>query len=150
LIGERSGNRSPEPDTRFPSFPFAPLVDTILLVPRLRTLIASALALPWVVNGCFREPAPARDINSKALIAKIPAIKQSVRQKDLSAAATLVQELDSEDPAVRFYAIYALHDLTGEDFGYKYYDDELERRAAVERWRDWLGEQRASGALQKD
>lgn len=123
------------------------MVDTIHLVKHRGIVIAISLGLSLLLPGCFTVPAPKRDIGSKELTAKIPAIKAKARQKDSQAIAQLVEDLDSEDSAVRFYAIHALRDLTEEDFGYKYYDDELERRPALEKWRDWLGEQRASGAL---
>lgn len=69
---------------------------------------------------------------------KIPAIKKAAREGDRGATAQLVEELDSDDPAVRFYAIEALAELTGQTFGYRYFDDELERKPALERWRAWL------------
>jgi hypothetical protein len=46
--------------------------------------------------------------------------------------------LDDEDSAIRFAAISALKRMTGQDLGYRYYDGEYDRRAAVERWRQWL------------
>src|SRR3954468_1362901 len=58
---------------------------------------------------------------------KIPAIKKVVRAKDLSSVRQLVKDLDSDDPAIRFYAIEGLQHLTGESFGYHYFEDEIER-----------------------
>jgi hypothetical protein len=69
---------------------------------------------------------------------KIPAIEQAVRDKDLKAARQLVKDLESDDPAVRFYAIEGLHRLTGQDFGYEFYADEDQRDAAVKKWHQWL------------
>ncbi|MGH7179237.1 MAG: hypothetical protein ACREJC_17805 [Tepidisphaeraceae bacterium] len=69
---------------------------------------------------------------------KIPAIKKSVETHDTKAAAQLVKDLDSDDPAVRFYAIDALRRLTGQTFGYVYYEDEEERADAVKKWQQWL------------
>lgn len=70
---------------------------------------------------------------------KIPGITQAVQKKDLSAAKQMVADLDSDDPAVRFYAIEGLRRLTGDTFGYVYYDDDaLTRKPSVERWRKWL------------
>jgi hypothetical protein len=70
--------------------------------------------------------------------AKIPAIEQSVASKDLSAVPQMVKDLDSDDPAVRFYAIGGLRRLTGQNFGYQYYNDEDQRRPALEKWKVWL------------
>jgi hypothetical protein len=69
---------------------------------------------------------------------KIPAIKKAVRTRDRAAARQLVADLDSDDPAVRFYAINGLERMTGERFGYDYYADESQRQPAVGRWHDWL------------
>jgi hypothetical protein len=49
-----------------------------------------------------------------------------------------VKSLESDDPAVRFYAIRGLQDLTGETFGYIWYADDPNRRDALEKWRHWL------------
>jgi len=72
---------------------------------------------------------------------KIPAIKQAVRNHDRSVIPQLIKDLNSDDPAVRFYSIDALHDLTGQTFGYRYFDDEQQRKPAVQRWQKWLSEQ---------
>jgi hypothetical protein len=45
-----------------------------------------------------------------------------------------VEQLDADDPAVRFLAITTLERLTDETFGYRYYDSPWERRAAIDRW----------------
>ena len=71
---------------------------------------------------------------------KIPAIKKAVDRNDSSAAAVLVANLESEDPAVRFYAIEGLRRLTGRTFDYRYFDDEPDRRASLARWKQWLSE----------
>ncbi len=60
---------------------------------------------------------------------KIPAIKKIARDQDRGAAPMFVTELESDDPAVRFYAIGArLHRMTGQDFGYDYHEDDDEQR----------------------
>ena len=69
---------------------------------------------------------------------KIPAIKNAVRKRDRNALRQLVADLDSDDPAVRFYAISGLERITGQRFGYDYYADEQRREPAVRRWREWL------------
>lgn len=75
---------------------------------------------------------------------KIPAIKVAVARKDLSSARQMVKDLESDDAAVRFYAINGLRRLTGENFGYLYYEEAEERKAAVMRWQAWLGQVEAS------
>jgi hypothetical protein len=69
---------------------------------------------------------------------KIPAMELAVVEKDRSAIPILIKNLESDDPAVRFYANRALRKLTGGDFGFLYYGDEELRRPAVQRWRDWF------------
>lgn len=77
---------------------------------------------------------------------KIPAFKKAVGKKDRAAVRQLVADLDSDDPAVRLYAIDALRRITGESFGYRYYDGDEQRRAAVGEWQRWLaGREKRSG-----
>ncbi len=72
---------------------------------------------------------------------KIPAIVEAADRRDRSTVPELVKCLNSDDPAVRFYSIRALRDMTGEDFGYRYYEDDDARKPAVQRWRQWLSQQ---------
>lgn len=69
---------------------------------------------------------------------KIPAYKKAVRTKDRAAAKQLIVDLDSDAPAVRLYAIGALERMTGQCFGYRYYDTDQARQVAVARWDQWL------------
>jgi hypothetical protein len=75
---------------------------------------------------------------------KIRGMKKAARERDMAAVRQLVKDLDSDDPAVRFYAIRSLGDLTGEDFGYRYYHDEVQRRESLGRWQEWLNERAAT------
>jgi hypothetical protein len=93
-------------------------------------------------GGCFlfgggREPI---SITSRDPAAKIPAIKKAVNARDSQTAQHLVKSLESDDPAVRFYAIRGLQDLTGETFGYVWYADDRDRRDALDKWRHWIDE----------
>jgi len=92
-----------------------------------------------VLCGCFGREQPS--LTSKDPALKIPAIKTAVSDRDLAACAELVKDLDNEDPAVRFYAAEGLRKLTGESFGYRYYDDEVARKPAIAKWRAWLQSQ---------
>lgn len=89
--------------------------------------------------GC--TPSPSRGLADDDAAFKIPAIKQAVASDDKAAAAQLIEDLDSDDPAVRFYAIEGLRRLTGQTMGYRYYDHEPERREAIARWRQWWEQQ---------
>ena len=72
---------------------------------------------------------------------KIKAIQRDVRENDKQDLTTMVDDLNSDDPAVRFYSIQALHRLTHDDFGYQFYQDDQERAPFIERWKKWLKSQ---------
>lgn len=88
-----------------------------------------------------RPPRPPLRIDHPDPIVKIPAMKKAVREQDQRQTELLISDLDSDDAAVRMFAIEALQRLTGEDLGYRYWDGESDRRPAVQRWRAWLDEQ---------
>src|SRR6478672_5208359 len=101
------------------------------------TLALCALA----VTGCSfigGHPRPRPVITSNDPSLKIPAIKKAATACDTETARQLVQSLESDDPAVRFYAIRGLQSLTGETFGYVWYSEEPQRRGSTERWKKWL------------
>ena len=97
-------------------------------------LIVVAVLLPAAGCTAPRRPLVVTDPDPAV---KIPAFKKAVRTKDRAAVRQLVADLDSDDPAVRLFAIDALRRLTGQNFGYRYYDGEEQRRPAVEQWRQW-------------
>jgi hypothetical protein len=69
---------------------------------------------------------------------RIAAIKYAGKTEDHSVVGILVQALEEEDPAVRFFASRSLQKITGKNFGYKYYASDRERARAVKRWRRYL------------
>jgi HEAT repeat protein len=91
-----------------------------------------------LLSGCY-SPDPI-SLNSDSAPREIPAIKQAANDHDRSAIPRLIQDLDDNDSAVRFAANTALKKITGQDFGYRYYDDESHRRPAIQRWQAWLKE----------
>src|SRR5437588_9017103 len=86
--------------------------------------------------GCFSH-APYK-IGDPDPDSNIPAMESAARARDERAVGPLVQQLNNDDPAVRFYAIESLHRLTGQTFGYRYYDYEDERKIAALRWQHLL------------
>lgn len=96
----------------------------LLLVP---LILASAL------GGCGPK---ARDggLHSDNPAAKLYAIRHAGETRDAAAVPALVEQLDSDDPAVRMLSIHALEQITGARLGYNPYASEAERRPAVERW----------------
>lgn len=96
----------------------------------LGVILAASVALlaacaPSATEGGFESANPA---------ARLYAIERAAEQNDQSAVPHLVEQLDADDPAVRFLAITTLERLTDETFGYRYYDSPWERRAAIDRW----------------
>jgi hypothetical protein len=100
--------------------------------------------MAFLLTSCTASRGPLV-VTSPDPAVKIPAIEKAVRERDQSAVPQLVKDLDSDDAAVRLYANHALQALTGQDFGFKYFDDDDQREAAAERWRQWLKERQARG-----
>jgi hypothetical protein len=90
------------------------------------------LLLP-VLSSCG-PPATAGGFDSANPAAKMYAIEQAARANDRSAIGHIVEQLTSDDPAVRSLAIATLHRMTGETYGYRDYDPPAERQAAVDQW----------------
>jgi hypothetical protein len=114
----------------------------------MRKAVLFILLLTPLPLGCVHPSGPMSVKNPDPAV-KIPAIKLAVRQDNRSVAPQLVHDLDSDDAAVRFYAIQGLRRLTGNDLGYHFYEDKLDRQPAVERWKAWLKNQPASTANAK-
>jgi hypothetical protein len=92
------------------------------------------------VMGCT-APRPSPNIADADPTVKIAGIRQAVARKDRAALPALVEQLDSDDPAVRLFAMGALERFAGERFGYEYYFDEEQRKPSLARWREWLKRQ---------
>src|SRR4051812_26849156 len=108
---------------------------------RMRFGKSPGILLLILIGGCS-APREARLVANPDASGKIPAIKIAVEHKDLAATKQMVKDLDSDDPAVRFYAIEGLERLTGQTFDYHYYADEEQRKPAISRWNQWLAEQK--------
>jgi HEAT repeat protein len=75
------------------------------------------------------------------------ATEQAAREGDTAAIERIIEQLDSDDPAVRWLAIRSLEHLTGRTNGYDHAAPEDERRAAIDRWRDDLATGRLSAEV---
>lgn len=92
-------------------------------------LISSGCEAPLSVYERLQHEDPA--VRAKAVI-------EVAESSDDMAVPYLIDRLTDSSPAVRLYAIEALHRMTGGTFGYRHYDPPPQRREAVDRWRDWL------------
>lgn len=86
---------------------------------------AFAGCAPSATTGGFDSPNPA---------SRLYAIEQAGATNDRAAIPKIVEQLDSDDPAVRSLAISVLQRLTGETYGYRDYDPPAVRELAIERW----------------
>ena len=102
-------------------------------------LLTVAVGIP----ACTAPKEPASVAHDDPSV-KIRGMKKAARERDMASIRQLVKDLDSDDPAVRFYAIRSLSDLTKQDFGYRYYFDEDQRREPLSRWREWLAQREAT------
>lgn len=100
-----------------------------------RAVIIAVVATVGTVGCIAHGPRVITDPDPES---KIPAIKAAVAHHDRRVIPQLIVDLNSDDSAVRFYAIDGLRALTGETLGYRYFDDDEERKPAVKRWHEWL------------
>ena len=77
-------------------------------------------------------------MNSRDPGERIHAIVEAGERGRQEAVPLLVDRLEDEDEAVRFFAIQSLERITGESRGYRYYDPPGLRARAVRRWRSWV------------
>lgn len=98
-----------------------------------------------LVSCHLGRPKPGGGLASADPIERIEATIAAGEAGDASAVPLLVDRLEDEDDAVRFYAIQALTRITGQDMGYRYYEPSWERARAVRRWRAFLEHRAASG-----
>jgi hypothetical protein len=90
----------------------------------------------WMLLACSScGPAPVDDGFSEGVSwHRMKAILDAARTGDESAVDRIIEQLDSDDPAVRMVAIEALERLADETMGHVHYDDLASRDAAVDRW----------------
>ena len=97
-----------------------------------------------LMSACLRDTSNLVGFDEPDPQARIRAAMRADETDDRSAAPRLVEMLDSDDPAERIAAIEALRDFTGgETFGYRHFDDRVDRRAAIDRWVEWARQQGA-------
>lgn len=100
----------------------------------------SAFICGLILCGCSGYTGPRSVVNEDPAV-KIPQIRKAVDANDRRVQPQLVDDLDNNDAAVRFYSIEALARLNdGERLGYDWKAaDRHERRPWIEAWRSKLG-----------
>lgn len=94
---------------------------------------SAALAAP----GCVQTEKPGFDATGPTN--RLEAIvRASGTDADRRSLYSLVEQLDSEDPAARMLAIRALENRTGTTLGYSHSDPEWKRLESIERWMNYL------------
>jgi hypothetical protein len=108
------------------------------MIRKLNVRTSLALVLCGLSASCIGRDPPL--ISSPEPDRLIPAIKTGVRQHDRRVIPYLVADLESDDSAVRMYAIDGLRRLTNQDLGYVFFADCDDRKPAVKRWQRWLAD----------
>jgi len=105
--------------------------------------IISVLLGLLMVGGCTlaREESSLTNRHAAGKISAIKRLGESHRPVPKADLSRLIDELSSDDPAVRLYAIEALEKLTGQTRGYHYFDNPEARAQALSNWHEWLSGQ---------
>jgi hypothetical protein len=99
---------------------------------------APSLLLLVALAGCSSGPAP-RGLDDPDPAVRIRAIKREVARGTDADRRKLVEQLESEDPAVRLAAAEALRTLTGETRGFVWYEEPSKQSTAINAWRTHVG-----------
>jgi len=102
---------------------------------------------PLGAAGCVPAPTPyPQSITGPDPVQRVRGIIRAGETNDAQVVPLLVDRLEDEDEAVRFYAILSLEKIVGTRHGYHYGANEPQRRQAVQRWRDYVAGSGRSGA----
>jgi len=76
-------------------------------------------------------------MNSSAGVERMQGVMTVGEERNWRALPQVIERLEDDDESVRLMSARVLQEMTGEDFGYKAYAPEHERREAANRWRNW-------------
>jgi hypothetical protein len=110
-------------------------------VPRAVLLAAVLGMAPGLGCSSTSEPSTgdlAKDLKHPDPRFRIEAAERVAVEDRMDLLPLLVRNLSDPDGAVRLFTAAALRNLTGLDFGYKPHGTDVERKAAVDRWNEWL------------
>lgn len=105
---------------------------------QFRSVIGGFAIALIALAGCASVGPYRARISSEEPAERILGIREAAQSRDWGAVPLIVDRLEDEDEAVRFYAILALERITGERFGYDYAQPSFERAASVSRWRSYI------------
>lgn len=111
--------------------------------------LALTFCLP-LAGGCSTSTVFDGGFDATNSSARMYATQQAVEREDAEAIERIIEQLESDDPAVRWLAIRSLERMTGRTNGYRDSDPPDERRAAVARWRADLAEGRLTADAGED
>ena len=93
------------------------------------------------VLGFLRSPEAhnmlVSSLRDKSEVVRYEAAAGLLSQGDMSAVPVLIGFMDSEDRRMRYKAFSSLTEATGEDFGYDFNSDPMNREEAIGRWENW-------------
>lgn len=93
--------------------------------------------LVLIAAGCSLGPRQFRDVNDPAPLVRARAAGLSEERPRAEYVPELIHRLSDPDAVVRLSAHEELRRRTGQDFGYRPWDDVTEREAAINQWRGW-------------
>jgi HEAT repeat protein len=108
------------------------------MMPMERRARIAVLAIICFAGGCAGTRPYRANLSSDNATERVMAVKAAGEAKDVGSVPLLVDRLEDEDSAVRFFSIIALEKITGRRFGYDYSQPSRERAAAIVRWRDFV------------
>lgn len=104
---------------------------------RLMALWAGWALVACGVTGCGK--ALPIGLDEEAPDGRIHAIVDAAREGDSASIAALIEQLDSDDPAVRLFAIRSIERISGRRFGYDHAAGVHAREASIRAMMEELG-----------
>jgi hypothetical protein len=95
-----------------------------------------ALMMLLTISGCAPVPV---GFDAPSELRRMDAVVEAAQTDDRSPETirSIIEQLDSFDPAMRMISIRTLERFTGQTLGYDYAAPSWERGLAVDRWVEW-------------
>ena len=106
-------------------------------------LLASCQA-PSITRGGFNSGSPAARTHAIEVTIKESRTTGRISRENLK---SIVELLNADDDLVRFMAIGALTELSGDDLGYRFFDPRAVRFKAVQKWRAYALESNGTDVI---